>query len=285
MADIYTLLTQSQQIANAVLAKVKAKGYAVEADLGTLAKKSEVTKAELGAELKAEIEGKADKTDIAEYTLTKQATAESGYSATYQLFKGETAVGDKVNIPKDMVVESGDVKTVEKKGEPYDDAEVGDKYIDLVIANKAESHIYIPVTDLIDVYTGGNGIEVTGQSIAVKVDSANANGLSTSASGVALALASGTGAGAMSAADKTKLDNADVTAYTNGNGISITEHAIAAVVDGNNGLSVGASGIALALASTTASGAMSSTDKAKLDDIRPATSTEVDAVIAALDTL
>ena len=57
-----------------------------------------------------------------------------------------------------------------------------------------------------------------------------------------------------------------VDAYTAGNGITIsTTNEISAKVVAENGLSVGASGIAMALASGTAAGAMSSADKGKLD--------------------
>lgn len=56
-----------------------------------------------------------------------------------------------------------------------------------------------------------------------------------------------------------------VDAYTAGNGITIsTTNEISAKVVAENGLSVGASGIAMALASGTAAGAMSSADKGKL---------------------
>ena len=56
MADnILTTLAQSQQNANAVLDKVKAKGYAVAADLGTLASKDEVAKSDLASALSDEI--------------------------------------------------------------------------------------------------------------------------------------------------------------------------------------------------------------------------------------
>lgn len=95
------------------------------------------------------------------YTITKQTTADEGYAATYQLFKDSTPVGDKINIPKDMVVEAAELKTVEQADVPYEGAEVGDKYIDLTIANKAQNHIYIPVNDLVDVYTGGTHITIT----------------------------------------------------------------------------------------------------------------------------
>lgn len=261
--------------------------------------------------------------DIVDYTITKQQTADTGYSATYQLFKGSTAVGDKINIPKDMVVSAGEVKTVTTANVPYEGAQVGDKYIDLTIANAQQDHIYIPVKDLVDVYTAGNGLSLSNGEFSVVIDNTSANGLSVGASGVALAAATTTTAGAMSAADKTKLngistgatatsasadynagvkvatitvdgtdtnvyvpaattsaagtmsaedkaklDAADVTAYTAGNGINITSHAISAVVDSTNanGLSVGANGLALAAATTSTAGAMSATDKSKLDN-------------------
>lgn len=57
-----------------------------------------------------------------------------------------------------------------------------------------------------------------------------------------------------------------VDAYTEGNGITIsTTNEISAKVVAENGLSVGATGIAMALATTDAAGAMSSADKGKLD--------------------
>lgn len=37
---------------------------------------------------------------VDEYILTKAATADPGYFATYQLFKGDTPVGNKINIPR-----------------------------------------------------------------------------------------------------------------------------------------------------------------------------------------
>ena len=99
------------------------------------------------------------------YTITRQSQAESGYASTYQLFKDGTAVGDKINIPKDMVVESGEVKTVTTPDVPYEGAQVSDKYIDLVIANASSDHIYIPVNDLVDTYTAGTHITITNNAI------------------------------------------------------------------------------------------------------------------------
>lgn len=107
--------------------------------------------------------------DIDDYTITKATTADTGYAATYQLFKGNTAVGDKINIPKDMVVSAGEVKTVTTADVPYQGAVVGDKYIDLTLANATNDHIYIPVKDLVDVYTGGTGIDVSASNV-ISVD-------------------------------------------------------------------------------------------------------------------
>lgn len=107
--------------------------------------------------------------DAAEYTLTKATTADTGFAATYQLFKDGTAVGDKINIPRDMVVSAGEVKVVTTADSPYQGAAVGDKYIDLTIANATSDHIYIPVNDLVDVYTAGNGINIS-NSNEISVD-------------------------------------------------------------------------------------------------------------------
>lgn len=159
---------------------------------------------------------------LPEYTIVKLGTAEAGYASSYVLNKDNVQVGATINIPKDMVVESGEVKTVTTANVPYQGAVVGDKYIDLTIANSSSQHIYIPVKDLVDVYTAGNGIDINASNVvSVKVDSSNANGLSVGANGLSLSSVSpstgGTGgsAGAMTAADKEKLDGIAAGAEAN----------------------------------------------------------------------
>lgn len=171
------------------------------------------TKSELDA-----LDQKIDDVDVAEYSITKQETAESGYLATYQLTKDGTPTGEKINIPKDFLVKSATIQTASEENQPYSGAQSGDKYIDFVINTKEgageESHVYLSVNDLVDTYTGGSGIDIsTLNVVSIKIDTANANGLSVDSDGLKLALATansdgGTGgsAGAMSAADKTKLD-------------------------------------------------------------------------------
>lgn len=98
------------------------------------------------AELTA-LEGK-----IGDYGLTKQETAEDGYLATYQLTKDGNPTGDKINIPKDLLVKSASVKDVTAVDDPYEGAAVGDKYIDFVInsveGDANETHVYLAVKDL-----------------------------------------------------------------------------------------------------------------------------------------
>lgn len=89
-------------------------------------------------------------------TVEKAETAEAGYIATYEVKQGGKKVGVSINIPKDYLVKSGELKTVTKADDPYTGAKVGDKYIDFVVNAKEgtgeESHIYLPVNDLVDVY-------------------------------------------------------------------------------------------------------------------------------------
>ena len=66
-----------------------------------------------------------------------------------------------------MVVQSGSVKTCETANQPVSGYKAGDKYIDLVLANSDNSHIYILVSDLIDVYTAGNGITINNNTVAI----------------------------------------------------------------------------------------------------------------------
>ena len=76
----------------------------------------------------------------------------------------------------------------------------------------------------------------------------------------------------------------NIATYTAGNGIDITNSEVSAKVDTTNGLNVSENGIGIALATTTTAGAMSATDKTKLDsalvesDFEEITSDEVQAL-------
>ena len=89
-------------------------------------------------------------------TVEKQTTAETGYAATYVVKQDSSQVGAKINIPKDFLVKSGEVKTATAAdlatlGSGYT---AGDKYIDFVINSKddddTDAHMYINVKDLVE---------------------------------------------------------------------------------------------------------------------------------------
>ena len=112
--------------------------------------------------------------DIAQvsYTIKKQGAAEEGYSATYQLFAGDAAIGDKINIPKDMVVSAGELKYCEVANVPVSGLEVNDPYIELTIANNDGTKLYIPVKGLVDIYTAGNGLKLENSEFRVNTEDA-----------------------------------------------------------------------------------------------------------------
>ena len=149
-------------------------------------------------------------TDNITLTIVKEQTPESGFLATYKLKQGDTQVGASINIPKDYLIKSGEVKTVTTANTPYTGAAIGDKYLDFTVnvveGTASDTHMYIPVNDLVDAYTEGNGIDISNSNVvSIQIDSTNANGLATTSNGLKLGLASGSSAGAMSSSDFTKL--------------------------------------------------------------------------------
>ena len=125
--------------------------------------------------LRAEVEELEQK--VATYSISKQGIPEDGYACTYVLTKDGVPEGDKINIPKDMVVESGDVKTCIEDDKPVTGYKVGDKYIDLVLANSKNTHLYILVTDLVDTYLQGDGISINNNVISANATIARRNDL------------------------------------------------------------------------------------------------------------
>lgn len=158
--------------------------------------------------------------DIPEYSIVKLGTATEGYIATYQLQKDGVQVGVNIDIPKDYLVKSAEIKTSTGEGDPSG-LPAGSKYIDFVINTKVgtgeESHIYLDVQSLVDAYKAGNGIEINDENV-VSAKVVAANGLSVGTAGIAMALASATANGAMSKEQFTKLgeiaDNATANTIT-----------------------------------------------------------------------
>ena len=174
----------------------------------------------------------------AEYSISEVAV-ESGYSKSYSLTKDGTAVGAKINIPKDLVIQGGSIKVVATANTPYDGAKVGDKYLDILLNDAAADHIYIPVDELVDAYMAGNGININqNNEVSIKIStSSDNNGLILSASGLGLKLASATENGAMSSAMVLKLNGIDSHAQANAIE-SISVNDVALTPDSNKNVNI-----------------------------------------------
>ena len=90
-----------------------------------------------------------------EYSIVADKNPGS-FSAVYHLTKNGTNVGAAINIPKDMVVQSGTVQTFEAGALPTGVPTAG-TYIVLTLANATSDKLYIKVDDLIEYVTGGSG--------------------------------------------------------------------------------------------------------------------------------
>lgn len=157
---------------------------------------------------------------VPEYTITKLSTATSGYLASYQLQKDNVGIGDVINIPKDYLVKSAEVKTSTGTGDASG-LPAGTKYIDFTIntydsatGSGTTSHIYLNVEDLVDVYTAGNGIDISDANV-VSAKVVAGNGLIVDSNGIKMGLASASVNGAMSNAMVTKLNGIDDGATAN----------------------------------------------------------------------
>lgn len=155
--------------------------------------------------------------------VEKKQTANTGYAASYTVKANGTALSPDIDIPKDFLVKSATLET--STAQNYSDvgcSAAGKKYIDFTINtvgnDETADHIYLPVEDLVDVYTNGNGLNLSNNEFSIKIDSSSVGGLTVGSGGLKLATATadtysnGTKtadgvAGAMSSADKYKLDN------------------------------------------------------------------------------
>lgn len=108
-------------------------------------------------------QGKVLKDELDSLGVVKLETPEEGFAASYQLQKNGVALGATINVIKDLVVDSGSVKSVTEADVPYEGAVIGDLYIELVITNGTS--LYIPVNQLVDKYEGSDYITVSGANV------------------------------------------------------------------------------------------------------------------------
>lgn len=106
--------------------------------------------------------------DIAVPGYTIEKAADSGdYASIYQLMKDGVATGAAINIPKDMVVQSGSVVTLDADGATAVGLTNAGTYINLVLANATNDTLYIDVSGLIEYVTSGS---VAGDMVVINID-------------------------------------------------------------------------------------------------------------------
>lgn len=108
------------------------------------------------------VDTKVGAVKVPAYTLTKSTSTD--YAAVYHLQKDGANVGEAINIPKDMVVESGKVvwgSYADGTFTPATDEKNATPYVELTLANSSANKIYIAVADLVNEHKAGTGIEIT----------------------------------------------------------------------------------------------------------------------------
>lgn len=108
------------------------------------------------------VDTKVGAVKVPAYTLTKSTS--TNYAAVYHLQKDGANVGEAINIPKDMVVESGKVvwgSYADGTFTPATDKKNATPYVELTLANSTANKIYIAVADLVNEHNAGTGISIT----------------------------------------------------------------------------------------------------------------------------
>ena len=109
-----------------------------------------------------------------DYTVTITKTTDglaSDVAKKYTFTQNGVEIGT-INLAKELVVTSGSVKEVTVADAPYAGAVVGDKYIELVIANQ-DAPIYVPAKDLVDIYTAKDMTGIEGAEVQVAISNTN----------------------------------------------------------------------------------------------------------------
>ena len=130
---------------------VKDSADAINAKIGTLADLDTTAKTDLVGAINEVLQSVEAGGTGSVVTMTTDTTTE-GYLKTYTFKQGNTEIG-KVDIPKDLVIQSGEI-VVDPDGQPTG------TYLKLTIANQT-TPIYINVADLVDAYTAqANGTQI-----------------------------------------------------------------------------------------------------------------------------
>ena len=180
--------TEDGSIAKAI----KDSADAIDAKIGALADLDTTAKTDLVGAINEVLQSVEAGGTGSVVTMTTDTTTD-GYLKTYTFKQGNTEIG-KVDIPKDLVIQSGEI-VVDPDGQP-----VG-TYLKLTIANQT-TPVYINVADLVDAYTA------QGSASQVQLSISDTNEISATI----VAKSIGTTELADSAVSTVKIADANVTA-------------------------------------------------------------------------
>lgn len=209
-------------VADQLLAEVAVSGAA--ADVSIVDASSKITATNVEDAL-TELATAIGNEGIASKVTIEENTGSGDVLKTYDFYQGlvtgessEAKAAKKlgtINIPKDYLVRSATIEVVITANTPYSGAVVGDKYIDFVINTKdgagtgTESHIYIPVNDLVHPISGVNGSEINVAVDATNAISATVNTIDGAKIIYKTETSEGAGDGESVKAALTRLDGAD----------------------------------------------------------------------------
>ena len=177
---------------------------------------AEHTVADALAELKSELEE--------ELTITLTTASDPGvYAKVYELKQGDNLIGT-IDIPKDIVIKEGKLVYGKWEGDTFHENDEEHHYgdepaIKLVLNN--DEIIYINAKDLVDVYTAGDGIDLTDNVISIKYNTHSEEFLIVDEDGIRV---EGIQAAIDKKADEERLEASD--------GISIASSKVKAVAAG-----------------------------------------------------
>lgn len=125
------------------------------------------------------------------FSLVKVGSPAAGMASQYKLVgkDGSTALGVTIDIAKDQFLKSAEFIASASEGDHTADETVvvGDPYLKFTFqTTDVDKVVYVSVKSLVDVYTAGNGINVAGNAISIKLDPNGESYLTVGAEGLKL---------------------------------------------------------------------------------------------------
>lgn len=280
MANKFITNLQLSEVAQDIATKADSR-FLKNVDKGALATKDEVEETDLASELATKINGKADASDLGDLAALDEVAEANLASALATKINGKADAATTIagygitDAYTKTEVDNAIAEAQTSAFKPGGSLTAAEILSALLIAGNLGKvyNISEDFTTTADFVEGAGKALPAGTNIVV-VDTDTTGSSPTYKFDVlagAYGVATQSGNGLMSSTDKTKLDNADVTAYTGTGAIDVTNHVIS---------------VAAASPSTSGSGGnagtMSAADKEKLDDIEVASSSDIDAIKAAI---